>query len=194
MFAWRKTKLFHSYGMGRRVRKAGGLTQKEKRRKTHLKREWKQWQEKDKLKTGRETQRNNRGEGSQRWDGGEDRGGNTAPWTAYQSRRWAAAPDRSSQHLLLPHSQVKHIIPADSLLNGFCGGTFPGSMTASADAQGWRLLWNTATLKGFLILSLPTQDDTSRGAHTQAQLSYVQSIPSSLLHICLRVDTFTHLS
>lgn len=55
-------------------------------------------------------------------------------WAAHQSRSAAEAPSWSSQHLLLPRSQGKHIILTDAQLNGFCGETFTVSVTVSADS------------------------------------------------------------
>lgn len=58
----------------------------------------------------------------------------TGSWAAHQSRLGPEAQSWSSQHLLLPHSQGKHIILTDAWLNGFCGETFTGSVTVSPDS------------------------------------------------------------
>lgn len=108
------------------------------------------------------------------------------PWAADQRRRGAAAPSWSSQHLLLSSSQVKHIIPADALLNGFCGDTFAGSTTASADSPRCSLHWHINTRRiqcshwlthsGWLTDIFPTCDSSD---HFIAQLLEIWRNPSS---------------
>lgn len=76
-----------------------------------------------------------RGSNRQKMEGKVTKKGRLVPGLKIKAGRGAGAPSRSSQHLLLCYSQVKHIIPAEALLNGFCGGNFTRSMTTSADAS-----------------------------------------------------------
>lgn len=86
------------------------------------------------------------------WEGKDPAKGRLVPGLQIKAGGEQQLQAGSSQHLLLRHSQVKHIIPTDALLNGFCGETFTGSMTASADAPRNGL----QTHKGFLILAAYT--------------------------------------
>lgn len=92
---------------------------------------------------------------------------------------------QSSQHLLLPHCQVKHIIPKGTLLNGFCRETFTGPTTASADVG--RSEPHTETNRKVSKNSLPSLlsllSGLYRGWHileecTHARTTSLQLVPS----------------
>lgn len=105
-------------------------------------------------------------------------------WAAHQSRSEAEAPSWSSQHLLLPRSQGKHIILADTQLNGFCGETFAGSVTVSPDSPNLQPT-HQSTQKLLTTSSLLPQGDTFGTDRTQPQFSNVWSIWSFYHTNCL---------
>lgn len=122
------------------------------------------------------------------------------PLLADQRSQWAADPCRpSSQHLLLPHCQVKHIIPRDILPNGFCGESFTWAHGCLS-----RLSWcagcpeshgNTQHVpKKPPALYLPyfTHGHILRRTRdTHAQISWCNRL--FLCHVCLRMDRPSHL-
>lgn len=106
----------------------------------------------------------------------------------------------SSQHLLLPHCQVKYIIPKGTLLNGFCRETFTGPTTASADAglsephteTNRKVSKNSLPSLLSLLSGLYGGDTSWRSAHTHAPLSCNWSHQIVLSRLCLKMSRCSH--